>query len=90
MAEVTNRPPHVARGTGKYDWPAIVEQLKASPGQWQVIDEGATLSLQSAIRKRKMVALRDPDWDFKVSVRDTNREKNTCTVWMCAVKREDT
>lgn len=89
MSEVTNRPPHVARGTGKYDWVAIVEGLKASPGEWQIIDTDATLSLQSAIRKRKMVALRDEEWDFKVSVRDADRETNTCTVWMCAVKRED-
>lgn len=84
-----DRPPARSRGTGKYDWEEIVGRLKSRPGEWLLIDEDATLSLQSAIRKRKMVALRDDDWDFKVSVRDTNKEAGTCSVWMCAQQREE-
>lgn len=83
------RPPARSRGTGKYDWVQIVESLKQRPGEWLQVDDEATLSLQSAIRKRRMVALRDPDWDFKVSVRNTNKEAGTCEVWMCAIEREE-
>jgi hypothetical protein len=91
MEEVwAETPPHVGRGTGRYDWVDIVERLKARPGEWLLIDDSATLSLQTAIRKRKMVALRDDEWDFKVSIRDTDRDAGTCVVWMSAVKREDT
>lgn len=83
------RPPARPRGTGKYDWVDIVDRLKSRPGEWLLVDDEATLSLQSAIRKRRMVALRDDAWDFKVSVRDTNKEAGTCSVWMCAEPREE-
>jgi hypothetical protein len=90
MQEVwREQPPATSRGTGKYDWVEITERLKSKPGEWLLIDDNATLSLQSAIRKRRMVALRDDAWKFRVSVRETNQEKGTCSVWMCAEKREE-
>lgn len=75
---------HGAR-SGKYDWWDIVEKLKARPGEWLLIDEDASIGLQTAIRKEKMTALQDPEWDFKVATRDNNRETGRCKIWMRAV-----
>lgn len=95
MAEVwsTEPPPVEHRGgrQGKYDWTGIVEQLKARPGEWLLIDDVATRGLPSAITRRKMTALQDPEWEFFVTTRNNNRQTETAEVWMSAqpVERGD-
>jgi hypothetical protein len=95
MAEVWSKdpPPVLATGgrPGKYDWPAIVEALQAHPGEWLLIDDEAARGLPSAINRRKMTALQDPAWNFKVTTRNNNRETGTAEVWMSAepVAREE-
>lgn len=95
MAEVWSPiPPPVQQRIGrpgKYDWHGIVEELKARPGDWLLIDDSAARGLPSAITRRKMTALQDPDWDFQVTTRNNNRETGTAEVWMSAnpVERED-
>lgn len=76
--------PRVGR-PGKYDWPRIVEELKARPGEWLLIDDEAARGLPSAITRRKMTALQDDEWDFQVTTRNNNRETGTAEVWMSAV-----
>lgn len=86
-------PPPAKKGGGRpgqYDWWAIVEELKGSPGEWFLIDDTAARGLPSAITRRKMTALQDPEWDFKVTTRNNDREKGTAEVWMSAVPREET
>lgn len=89
MAEVWSKdPPPVAVRAGrpgKYDWASIVEELKAREGEWMLIDDEAARGLPSAILRRKMTALQDPDWNFRVTTRNNNRETNTAEVWMSAV-----
>lgn len=95
MTEVWSKDPppvqtRVGRA-GKYDWTGIVEQLKAKPGEWLLIDDAAARGLPSAITRRKMTALQDPEWEFHVTTRNNNRETKTAEVWMSAepVERED-
>jgi hypothetical protein len=88
MAEVWSKdPPPVAPRVGrpgKYDWTGIVEELKARPGEWLLIDDEAARGLPSAILRRKMTALQDPEWNFMVTTRNNNRETGTAEVWMSA------
>lgn len=96
MAKVWSAdPPPVQVRTGrpgKYDWAAIVEELKARPGEWLLIDDTAARGLPSAITRRKMTALQDPEWEFSVTTRNNNRETGLAEVWMSAnpVARERT
>jgi hypothetical protein len=92
MTEVwaaTPPPVENAAPRGKYDWADIVAKLTARPGEWLLIDEDASIGLQTAIRQRKMTALQDYEWDFKVSTRNNNRETGRCQVWMSAEKAEE-
>lgn len=95
MAEVwSSDPPPIrprAGRPGKYDWTGIVEELKARPGEWLLIDDTAARGLPSAIMRRKMTALQDPEWNFYVTTRNNNREAGTAEVWMSAepVEREE-
>lgn len=93
MGEVwsTDAPPvqWAATGRGKYDWPAIVKELKTRPGEWMLVDPKARLGIQSAIKRQKMSALRDPRWDFEVTTRNNDREAGTCEIWMSATEREE-
>lgn len=92
MVRQAEPPPRNPGGskTGRYDWWAIVEELTASPGEWFLIDDNAARGLPSAITRRKMTALQDPAWEFKVTTRNNNRETRTAEVWMSAVPREET
>lgn len=87
-------PPPGRTGTrGRYDWDEIVKELKAASPQWLLIDDTATRGLATAIRRKSMAALKDPDWVFDVTTRNNNKEAQTAEVWMCAVpadQREET
>lgn len=92
MSEVwLDEPPPENRSgrRGKYDWDAIVAALQERPGQWRLVVEGANRGLYSAIKARRMVALQDPDWEFEVRSRNTDRENNTADIWMSATPREE-
>jgi hypothetical protein len=73
---------------GKYDWTGIVEQLKERPGEWLLIDDAAARGLPSAIVRKKMTALQDPEWHVRVTTRNNNRETRTAEVWMSAERAE--
>lgn len=88
----SSEPPPVqtrAGRPGKYDWAAIVAELKARPGEWLLIDDAAARGLPSAIMRRKMTALQDDGWDWLVTTRNNNAETRTAEVWMSAVPREE-
>lgn len=74
---------------GKYDWDSIVEELKAEPGTWLCIDDEATRGLASAIRRKKMAALQDPNWVFSVTTRKNDKEAGTAEVWMSALPADE-
>lgn len=85
---VDSPPPRGLTGRrGKYDWDHIVKQLKSRPGEWLLIDEAAAISLPTAIRNRKMRALKDPGWDFEVRTAHNDRAARTCAVFMTAAER---
>jgi hypothetical protein len=91
MAEVwqSEPPPPTRPGRqGRYDWDVIVEELKARPGEWRLIDDTAGRGLPSAVKRRKMTALQDPAWRFHVRTRNNNREVRTAEVWMSAERVE--
>lgn len=77
------------RGGGKYDWPAIVEEMKAHEGEWVLVDPAASRGITSAVRNRRMVALRETGWVFEHSTRDNDVENKTCALWMRATKGEE-
>jgi hypothetical protein len=81
-------PPRVTRlgRMGKYDWVDITEQLKSRPGEWMLVDEAAARGLYSAIVRRKMTALQQEGWRFRVTTRNNNRQTKTAEVWMTAEK----
>lgn len=78
-------PPGRTGAPGKYDWETIVAELQSRPGEWRLVIEGANRGLPSAIKRKKMLALRDPGWDFQVATRNNNYEEGTADIWMSAV-----
>jgi hypothetical protein len=86
VATWQSTPPAPARSgrRGKYDWERITRDLKDRPGEWLLIDEEASRSLATAIRNRKMTALQDPDWVFKVRTTNNSIQTGTAQVWMSA------
>jgi hypothetical protein len=72
---------------GKYDWVSITAELKERPGEWRLVDDNANRGLATAIKRRKMTALQDPNWTFDVMTRKNDREAGTAEVWMSAVPR---
>ena len=87
MAESwASAPPPVTRGRRwtKFDWDWITEQLKANPGVWMEIPGQPNLGTVGFIKKKRAVALQDPDWIFEAVSRNNNRETGTCEVWMSA------
>lgn len=45
MVQFTDLPPHPR---DKYDWPAIVADLKANPGEWGILNEERHISPSAA------------------------------------------
>jgi hypothetical protein len=90
VAEWQDAPPAPAKPGRKsqYNWPKIVADLKARPGQWMQVDETARRSLATAIRGKKMTALRDPNWEFHVKTVNNNTEAGTAEVWMSAERKQ--
>ena len=82
-------PPRRTTGRpGKYDWTEITDRLKKAPGKWFLVDAEARRGLDTAIRNKKMAALKQDGWKFHVSIRDTNRIAGTAAVWMSAEREE--
>lgn len=73
---------------GRYDWYAITAELREHPSEWMLVDREAPRSLQAAITRRRMTALRDPEWQYLVKT--VNNTEKTAEVWMSAVRRETT
>lgn len=87
MAEVWQSDPPAPRRRGrqgKYDWDEIVSDLQSRPGEWLMVDDEAARGLPSAIKRKKMTALQDPEWTFHVTTRKNDREARTAEVWMMA------
>lgn len=77
-------PPALPSGTrGRYDWDAIVTAIKDRPGEWLLIDSDGNRSLATAIRNRKMRALKDPGWEFTPQVRK-NDGAQTWSIYISA------
>jgi hypothetical protein len=71
----------------KYDWDVITETLRGNPGEWLLIDEEATVSLATAITRKKMVALRSDTWEYKVKTVNNDHLNNRAEVWMSAERK---
>ena len=80
-------PPRRQSGRGKYDWQTIVEELTSDPGKWMLVDDEATRGMPSVIKRDKIAALRDPEWEFHVVTRNNNKQAGTCELWMSAQPR---
>ena len=69
----------------KYDWAAIADQLRASPGDWFLIFEGGPASTAGAVRAGKMKAL--PPEEFEVlTSNNTRTSPRTCDMRMRYIK----
>jgi hypothetical protein len=78
----------------RYDWEGITAKLKKKPGQWYLItdEHGGTqsnMSLAGAIKRKKMVALREPGWTFSVRTLHNDLTTRTAEVWMSAERKEE-
>jgi hypothetical protein len=86
---VEGPPPRGLTGVrGKYDWDHIVKELQSRPGEWLLVDEEAAISLPTAIRNRKMRALKDPAWVYVVRTSNNDRVARTCAVFMSAERKK--
>lgn len=59
------------RGKPRKDWANIASQLRASPGNWALIDTDVAASSAAQIRAGKNKAF--PEGEFEVTVRGTDR-----------------
>ncbi len=82
-------PPGQRPRWGQYDWEAITAKLRKKPGEWMLVDDQARLGLQSAITRKRMVALRSDEWDYLVSTSNTNMTDRTSELWMSAVRKDE-
>jgi hypothetical protein len=73
----------------RYDWEGITAKLKKKPGQWYLIADDANMSLAGAIKRKKMVALREPGWTFSVRTLHNDLSTRTAEVWMSAERKEE-
>lgn len=81
---VAQPPQPRASGTpGKYDWDEIVKAIKDRPGEWLLIEKAGNRGLATAIRNRKMRALKDPAWEFRAQVRK-NEGAQTWAIYISA------
>lgn len=70
----------------KYDWEAITAKLRRHPEQWiEVIQQGPR-SLDSSVKRQRMLAVRDPKWEYTSCTRNTNG--NRADLWMMASRRD--
>lgn len=70
------------RGT-RYDWTAIADQLRASPGEWFIIFENGPASTAGAVSAGHMRAL--PTSEFEVQTSENTRTyPRTCTMHLRA------
>lgn len=71
----------------RFDWKSIRDRLIKRPDEWLLVEKGGSRSIAGAIRTGRIATLRDPDWEFRVRVRQTNG--NNGDIWMSAHKREE-
>lgn len=81
-------PPPPSRSTGRYDWWDITRRLKAKPGEWMLVLEAQPRTVADAIRRKRMSALDDPEWEFELTTRNNNEQDKTCDYWMAAHRKE--
>lgn len=91
MAEKWAPHPPPSPRRSRYDWVEITRELRAradTDEPWLLVDKKANISTPSAVAGKRMLALRDPEWDYKVRQRKTDRARRTCEMWMRAVRKE--
>jgi hypothetical protein len=70
-----------------YDWEQITADLRATPEEWLLIVEQGPRSLYSAVKRQRMLALRDRDWVYEVCTRQTHGAH--ADLWMMARRRTE-
>lgn len=84
MAERQAKPP---KTTSKYDWAAITARLRRRPDTWiEVIQQGPR-SLDTSVKRQRMLAVRDAKWDYTSCTRNTHG--NRADLWMMASKKQE-
>ena len=78
------------RSDSKHDWEAITANLRAQPEEWVLVAEGVSKTLYSAVRRQRVVAVRDPEWKYEACTRNTKRTEQGLRVdlWMMARTRQ--
>lgn len=72
---------------GRYDWPTIIRRLRRNPEEWNEIATQVPRTLYGAIKRRRITALRDPEWVYEVCTRNTNG--SLADIWMMARPRTE-
>lgn len=85
-------PPTPREGV-RYDWASIVAELRQDPGEWVLLPEmqRVPVTLATAVRARKMLALRTTDGQVDAMVRKTTHttEGRVCDLWLRFAPKEE-
>lgn len=80
--------PPERKSNARTDWKAIAAKLRRRPGEWVLVAEQIKRSTHGSITRGRIAVLRDPDWVYEASTRNTNGD--LADLWMSArARRED-
>lgn len=65
----------------KYDWEAIADQLRASPGEWFLVFEKGPKSVAQSIIQGDTKALAGAEFETRTA-NNTRETPRTCTLWV--------
>lgn len=69
----------------KYDWDSITAQLRRKPDTWVEVLQQVPRSLDTSVKRKVMIAVRDPNWEYTSCTRNTNGSR--ADLWMMASRR---